>query len=157
MANLNDVDTSEAKELGDFSPMPPGEYTAYIEESERKMTKAGDGQYLSTKWIISGGEHDGRKLFHNFNLWNKNEVAQNIAKSEWKAVCEATVGKPGVSDSEEVHYKKCIITLGLETDNKNAIRNKIVFSKDKIRALNAKPTQAQKTASPSAANKKTPW
>ena len=159
-ADLNDVDTTEARELGDNSPFPPGEYTAYIDESERKTTKAGDGEYLSTKWIINGGEHDGRVIFHNFNLWNKNDVAVNIAKSEWRAVCEVTTGKPGVSNSEEVHHKKCIITVGLETDQKGQPRNTIVFRKDKIRAIgtsSSKPATTATAAVAKPATKKTPW
>ena len=159
MAELLDVDTTEAKELGDNSPFPPGEYNAYIDASERKLTKAGDGEYLSTTWAIHGGEHDGRKIFHNFNLWNKNEIAVNIAKSEWRAVCEATVGKPGVSNSDDVHHKKCIVTVGLETDHKGQPRNILIFRKDKIRAIGS---SAVKTSEPiettaKTSSKKTPW
>ena len=161
MADLNDVDTTEAKELGDSTPIPPSEYTAYIDASKRKLTKASDGEYLSTTWVIHGGEYDGRKIFHNFNLWNKNEVAVNIAKSEWKAVCESTVGKPGVSNSDDVHHKKCIITVGLETDNRDntKVRNTIIFRKDKIRAIGKTAVAPTQQAEPAVktATKKTPW
>ena len=157
MAQLEDVDMSNAKELGDNSPFPPGEYQAYIDDSERKTTKAGDGELLSTKWVIHGGEHEGRVIFHNFNLWNKNDVAVNIAKSEWRAVCEATVGKPGVSNSEDVHHKKCIVTVGLETDQKGQPRNVLVFRKDKIRAIGSVSVSGNTVTSTKTTNKKTPW
>jgi hypothetical protein len=158
MADLMDVDTSEAAELSDFSPIPPAEYTAYVDSSERKTTKAGDGQYLSTSWIIHGGLYDGRKLFHNFNLWNKNETAVSIAKSEWRAVCENTVNKPSVSNSEDVHHKKVTISVALEQGKDGKARNTILFRKDKIRPFSANSVSKKtEEKSGSGSTKKTPW
>ena len=154
MAELHDIDTTDAQELGEgFAPLPPGEYTAYVDASERKYTKDGGGEYLATTWLIHGGEYEGRKVFCNFNLWNKNETAVSIAKSQWRAVCEATAGRPSISNSEEIHHKKCIITLELD-QYKDKINNKIVFKKDTIRPLGLAATVKATVAT---VVKKKPW
>lgn len=156
MTDLTDLDMTTASELGDgFTPLPNGEYDAIVESSERKFTKSGDGEYLQLVWAVVGGQHDGRKIWTRHNLWNKSQKASDIAKAEWRAICEATVDKPAVRDSAEVHSKKCIITVVIEKGQNDQPQNTIVFRKDKIRAYGSAAPKVAVQAD--MAVKKAPW
>ena len=148
MGNLNDVDMSDAGELSEgFSVFPPGEYTLYLESSERKLTNDGEGEYLNCTFVVAEGEFKDRKIpFQMFNLWNKSQKTVEIAKQHWRALCEVTVGQssaPG-QDSASLHFKPFIGTVEVEpavmTDTepktvKYPAKNKLVFKKGKIRSV----------------------
>lgn len=158
MAQLNDVDTSTANDLMDEfpPPAPPGDdYVLAVTESERKPNAKQTGEYLNATIEIVEGQYQGRKIFHNFNFWNPNQQAVEIAKSEFRALCEATVGVPKVNDSAQIHFKKFLGSLDVEEyENKNGkkvARNVLIFRKGKIRAMGAAAPQAQPAALPSAA------
>lgn len=90
-----------------FDPMPAGDYTAIITESETKLTRDGSGQYLQLKLEVQGGEFAGRTLFDRLNLWNNNRQAQEIAQRTLSQICHA-VGILQVTDSQELHNKPLI-------------------------------------------------
>lgn len=144
MANMQDLDMSDAGELREgFEPFPPGEYEMYLEESERKSTKANDGEYLNCTFVVKGGEFANRKVFHMFNLWNKSPDSVKGAKADWRALCEATTGQPSApgGDSANLHYKPFIGTVGIEAAvmennvQKYPAKNKMVFRKGTVRSL----------------------
>lgn len=148
MAQLHDLDMSDAGELREgFEPFPPGEYELYLEESERKSTKANDGEYLNCTFVVKNGEFANRKIFHMFNLWNKSPDSVKGAKADWRALCEATTGQPNApgGDSSNLHYKPFIGTVAIEPatiENINGVnvvkypaKNKMVFRKGTIRSL----------------------
>lgn len=168
MASINDVNMADAGELQEgFKIAAPGEYTLYMEESGRNPTNANDGsELLYCKFIISGGEFDGVSVQHRFNLWNKSQQAVDIAKSEFRALCEACIGLPLVKDSSELHYKKFTGTLTVESsvskkDGKEYKNNRLVFRKGSIRPLGPTATpQASSPVPPQAsvgASGKPPW
>lgn len=139
MANLHDVDMSDAGELSEgFAPFPQGEYTFFMESSERRDTKAQDGEYLSCVFVVVEGEYKDRKVFHMFNLWNKNQQAVEIAKQQWRALCEATLGQPSApgQDSSALHFKPFVGTINVKAAEGNyPAKNEFVFRKGKIRSV----------------------
>jgi hypothetical protein len=144
MAQLGDIDTSTAGELSEgFQAFPPGDYPLYLESSERKTTKKGDGEYLECVFVVADGEHKSKKVFHRFNLWNPNQTAVDIAKSQWRALCEVTVGQPNApgNDSASLNYKifwAAVNNVPMNKDDPNSKRsNEIVFRKGKLRAAGA--------------------
>jgi hypothetical protein len=145
MAQMQDVDTSNAEELNEgFTVFPPGEYILYMEASERKATNAGDGEYLSCTFTVAEGEFEGRKVFHMFNLWNKSQQATDIAKSQWKALCEAAVGQPNApnGDSSSLHFKKFLGTVGVDPAKDNyAAKNKLIFRKGTVKSIGGSAAQ----------------
>ena len=62
MANLS-FNAANVSPSVAYAPLPAGDYTAIITESETKATKDGQGQYLQLKLQIQGGEFSGRTLF----------------------------------------------------------------------------------------------
>ena len=93
----------------EFEPLPAGWYMLKIVDTEKKTTKAGDGEYLKIAFDIVGGINTGagkgRKHWENFNLWNPSEKAQQIARGQFSGLCRAC-GKIGlVKDSSELHGK----------------------------------------------------
>lgn len=139
MANLHDVDMTDAGELSEgFAPFPQGEYTFFMESSERRETKAQDGEYLTCVFVVAEGEYKDRKVFHMFNLWNKNQQAVEIAKQQWRALCEVTVGQPSApgNDSSALHFKPFVGTVNVKAaDGNYAGKNEFVFRKGKIRSI----------------------
>lgn len=102
MADLNGFDAESVDPLGDFSPIPEDWYLAMIVESDKKSTKSGTGAYLQMKLVITQGEYKGRNLWIRLNLWNPNDQAVQIARSELSSICRA-VGILKPKDSTQLH------------------------------------------------------
>ena len=81
-----------------FDPIPKGWYEAELVKSELKTTKAKDGKYLAFTFKVISGDHEGRLVFTNLNIVNKNEMAVKIAQSDLKAICLAV----GRDEDEEL-------------------------------------------------------
>lgn len=142
MANLSQIDMSDAEELGTgFKAIPPGEYQVYIESSEFKTTKKGNGEYLECVLVVATGEYENSKVFVRLNLINENADAVRIAKSQLRALCEATVGQPFVNDSSMLHnrvFMAFIDNVPMNKDDPNSKRsNEVKFSKGNVYALNS--------------------
>ena len=74
----------DAIEDFEFGVLPPGDYPVMLDEAELVDTKAGDGKYMKAKFRVFEGVYANRILFHNFNIYNKNEKAQNIGRAQLK-------------------------------------------------------------------------
>ncbi len=148
MVDVSDVDASQAGEMMSFDVMEPHRARMYIEEADKKTTKNGDGAYLGLKIKIEGGQHNGRTLYVNLNLWNKNETAVTIAKAEWKAIQMATVGHANVKNSEEIRFKPFEGEIDVR---KNKQTDKMENYIKKYEAIGAQPTAVKSAvASPAA-------
>lgn len=155
MVDLSDVDVSDAGEMMSFDVMEPHRARMYIEEADKKPTKAGDGSYLGLKIKIEGGVHDGRIIFVNLNLWNKSDQAVTIAKAEWKAIQLATVGHANVKNSEEIRFKPFEGEIDVR---KNRSTDKMENYIKKYEAIGAQPTAVKSaTPAPSTAPAPAPW
>lgn len=77
-----------------FKPVPAGAYMAVIESAEYKSNKAGTGHLIACKVQIAGGEHDGRIVWHNFNVDNPNPNAVQIGVRDLAAFFTAVNHKP---------------------------------------------------------------
>ena len=135
MALLPGVFVPEEAESMEFDVLPAGWYTAEIVKSELKETKNKDGQYIALKFRIDGdtevdGEvvkSDGRFVFTNLNIVNKNEIAVKLARSDLKAICNAVDFEGELEDTVDLHDKLMLIKLSYkpETDQwpaKNEIK-----------------------------------
>lgn len=110
MADLTGFDATEIEPSGTFEPIPGGNYTACITESELKDTKANNGQYLHLKFQIIEGPHENRVLFGNVTLENPSKDAVRIGKEQLSAICHA-VGVLKPADSSELHDKPLTIRV----------------------------------------------
>lgn len=94
MADLNDVWGDETYDdinpsSGTPEPVPPADYTLHLDSQELRETKDGTGVLLACVFVIIEGEYEGRKIFSNFNVRNKNAQAQQIGIADFKAFCIA--------------------------------------------------------------------
>ena len=113
MANLGMTFNSEdVPEREDFSPVPPGTYTAMIVASELKETSKG-GQMIVLELDIQEGDHSGRKLFERLNIKNDNQKAVDIAFRTLGEIVKA-VGKKTIKDTEELHNKRLLVDVRVE-------------------------------------------
>lgn len=108
--NLQGFNAAAVEPQMDFEPIPAGDYTAMITDSEMKPTKNGMGEYLQLVFEVCDGEYTGRKIFARLNLNNPNQTAVDIAQRELSAICHA-VGVLTPNDSSELHDKPMSIKV----------------------------------------------
>ena len=91
MANLGTTfDATSIEPAKAFEVLPPGQYPAQIVDSETRVTKDGNGQYLWLEIDMLDGPYKGRKLFDRLNLINANPTTVEIAQRTLSAICHAT-------------------------------------------------------------------
>lgn len=122
MTVLENVDFSQAKEQGDFEPIPAGEYKLMVENSEMKTASSGS-EYLSLKFKVVEGQYKDRYVFANYNLWHNNDEPRRIAIDQFHTACMALAGKPAISikDTNELHFKTATAIVDIKDDG--AYRN----------------------------------
>ena len=96
-----------------YTPLPAGEYTLEIVESEYRPNANGTGMLLACKAQVVGGEFDGRPFYINYNLENQNETAQEIGQRGFAGLRRAT-GVLAPNDSEELHFKPFRVKIGVQ-------------------------------------------
>ena len=111
---------SEAPEPG-YKLVSPGNYAVIITDSEIVQTKAKDGSYLKLTFRVIEDENGdtefaNKKVWHNLNLENKNEVAVEIAQGQLRQICEA-VGVAGITDSQELHGIPMLAKIDIRKGN----------------------------------------
>ena len=112
MADLGGTFDAQAKENNESSCLPAGEYDCVCIKSEKKATKAHDGEYLACEFKVTRGEFQNRSIFCNFNLWlnPSKDQAVKIAKGQFSQFCRA-VGVLTPKDSSELHDKPFIVKI----------------------------------------------
>jgi len=92
------------------NPIPAGWYNATITGGEICVTKAGNGEYIKTKFTILGPSQEGRVLFQNYNIRNPSTEAERIGHQQFAALLRA-IGKKGVRDTDELLGASCMINV----------------------------------------------
>lgn len=115
MSRLN-FDANDHVPESSFDLLPLDEYVAIIKNSELKITKSGNGEYLSLKLLIIDGPYKDRIIFDNLNIINDNSTAQNIAKARLSSICRA-VNVMNIEDSSQLHNIPIGIKVGEKMDN----------------------------------------
>ena len=119
MADLSDVDMTGVKAMSDYVELPAGQYLMRIEDTDRIMSKEKfdkesgqkmpDSYYLMVRAVVYGGEHEYHAEIIRLNLWNTNEDAVRMAKSERKSIEEA-IGVVS-TNSDDWHGKFMVIEV----------------------------------------------
>ena len=81
--NLDEVEESRG------GVVPAGSYLAQVEESEFVDTKSG-GKMIKVMFNIVGEQQNGRKLFEQYNVVNKNPEAAKIGLGQIKSLVLAS-------------------------------------------------------------------
>ena len=120
MALLPSVFIPEENEDMEFKPLKGGWYPAELVKSELKTTKDKKGKYLSFQFKIIEDANDekseGRFVFTNLNIVNKNETAVKIAHSDLKAICEAVGHEGELEDTVDLHNIPLMIKLSVKPE-----------------------------------------
>ena len=163
--DTSEVDVNERVGGGNYDPIPEDDYTLEAIDAEEKLTKDKTGTYLNVKFEVKGGEHDGRFVWHIFNVNNKSETAQRIGRQQlvaWATAC----GKPDADDTDKLIGKKFKATVEVQKGTggyKDSNRVK-AFLFDSDAAPAEKPAKAAapakvapKAAAPAPAKGGNPW
>ena len=115
MPELN-FDSTKIEPIGEFTPLPVGDYLVTITGSEKKMTAPKDGrvqsEYINLTLTVQGDKYKGRKLFHGLHIANPSADAAKIAKQTLSAIC-LIVGVPRPKHTEELHDKPFMVKVGI--------------------------------------------
>ena len=145
MADISslDFDAEKIQPQASFEPIPTGEYTVMITESDLKPTKSGDGQYLQLVYEILDGDYKNRKIWDRLNIVNKNSTATEIAQRSLSAICHS-VGVLHPKDSAELHNKPFVVKVGIrpaqgEFSESNTVKGYSSLSSSPVKKGSAKP------------------
>lgn len=73
------VNYSNVNESQKFEPLPEGTYPVQIERIEETRTKGGKPM-IKVRYVVTSGQHKGRKLFDQVTLFEANEKGAGITK-----------------------------------------------------------------------------
>ena len=113
-------DASQVDPVGEYAPLPDGDYNVMITASDYKETKSGNGHYVSLQMEVQGGEYHGRALWENLNIDNPNQQAVDIAYRTLSAICHA-VGVLNVQDTEELHGRMFSVKYGKDKKGESRV------------------------------------
>ena len=160
MASIGGSYNPDAEPSSGYTPLPAGEYTLEIVESEYKATSKGTGMLLACKAQIVGGEYDERPFYINYNLENLNETAQEIGQRDFAGLRRAT-GVLAPDDSEELHFKPFNVKIGIKARKDTGELENVIkqYLFDDAANDNAPPARqpAAAAAKPAAATGSKPW
>jgi predicted RNase H-related nuclease YkuK (DUF458 family) len=81
---------------------------------------------IAATFEVVGGEHDGRKVWNNYNIHNSSEKAQKIGREQvasWAKAC----GKPNANSFDELLERPFVAVLDIEKGKDGyADKNRIV-------------------------------
>jgi hypothetical protein len=136
MIDLSQYNNDENIEvLGEFKPIPAGEYRAIISNIEEKQY-GGTGKWAGQKYFavtheIIDGEYKGRFVFHNLNICFPDdstfEKALDFARQQFKTIKEA-IGVVAVQNSDQLTDREVVIKVAIEKSEnpEYSDKNKVV-------------------------------
>jgi hypothetical protein len=154
MASLNFKASNVELTERSYDALPEGDYEMIVTKSDTKPTKAGNGHYLELEMQIIAGQFSGRRHWERLNLDNPSQRTVKIAQEQLARLCMA-VGLDEIQDSEELHDRAFIATLGI--DKKDATRNVVWDYKPAEGASPAPATAAKPAAAAAPAKSARPW
>ncbi|PWL18855.1 hypothetical protein DKP76_07275 [Falsochrobactrum shanghaiense] len=113
--NATDHDTTQS----DYAELPNGTYVMEVEAADVAATSTGSGTILKTTMkVLEPQEQEGRKLFTNYNIENKNPQAQEIGQRQLASLCRA-IGVSAVDDTEDLLFKSFTARVALGRPSKD--------------------------------------
>lgn len=107
-------DATQVQPITDsYTPLPNGEYTCAITAAEYVDNSKKNGKLVSAEFTVLEGEHEGRKIFHHYNMVNPNEQAQQIGHGQLSATCHA-IGQLVIDDLQQLLNKPLIIKVKVQ-------------------------------------------
>ena len=105
-----------------YENLPNGNYLLQMETADvvEKNQGAADHSVVvkSTFEVLEPEEFKGRKLFGNYNLKNKSEIAQKIGNEQFQCLLRA-IEVPSADDTDELLFRSFMATVGMGKDSKD--------------------------------------
>jgi len=108
----------------ELTVIPAGWYVASITEATVKLTKRGDGQYLSVRYTVLGPAYQGRSVYGNVTLRNTNETAIKIGRAQLKELMGA-IGLAQLSDTDQLVGATLQIRVAVKDDEQYGQSNDV--------------------------------
>ena len=125
--------SSKASERAQFTPLPKGTYMVVLQTVEEKPTKAGNGTYLDTTFVVNEGTHKNRLIFHKFIVDHPNPNAVKIGTEQLEKFLKCAGAKKGLADidhdtGEVIKFANIPVPVNVDIDVRDGFtsRNKIV-------------------------------
>ena len=96
-----------------------------VTASELKATKDGTGQYLELTLEIQSGPSQGRRLWDQLNLQNRNPKAVEIAQKQLAQLCHATGILQLPNDATPLHNRPVVMKVAVKNDPERGPINEI--------------------------------
>lgn len=141
------ISVNELPQSTSYELLPEGWYSATITSADLKPTKAGDGQYISMAYDITGPTHQGRKVFGNVTVRNPNVKAEEIGRQQLGDIMRA-IGLATVRDTDELIGGQLGIKVSVRRDEQWGDKNDIKGYK--ALSGSAAPAPVAATAAPAA-------
>lgn len=104
MASLGfTFDSSNIDITDTFEPLPAGEYTVEVVDSDVRSTKAGTGELIALTFRVVDGEYENRRIWVNINHRNQNPKAQQRGEKELGQLKHAVHMTHGLEDTVDLH------------------------------------------------------
>jgi hypothetical protein len=153
MGNLSDFDAGSVDGTFGYSALPAGNYSAVLESTETKQSKAGDSHYIQFTWVISDGHFAGRKLWDIVMRKHDNPTVIQIGNRKLKGLVDQF---GPATDTSEWHDRELVLKVTQRTDKSSGeIQNQIVGYDSNVVAEPVK-IEPKQTASINRGSK-TPW
>lgn len=156
MASLGyTFDHSSIDITDNFEPLPAGEYTVEIVDSDVKPTRAGTGELIAMTLRVVDGEYENRRIWTNINHRNSNPKAQMIGEKQLAQIKHAIGMEHGLEDTVDLHNipMRAVVVVE-EGSNGYGPRNSIKAYKP---LENAPPIAAPRPVPVAAAKPAAPW
>lgn len=149
-------DATQVAPAAPNEPIPAGNYTAMITESEIKPLKSKNGTALRLTFQVLDGEFKNRKVWANLNIQHTNAQAQAIAQQQLSAICHA-VNVLKISNPAALHNKPMTIKVKVRPAHDDYDASNDISGYSAINAASAAATAATNgTATARAAASATP-
>lgn len=124
-----------------FDPIPNGEYTLMITNSDLKPTQSG-GKYYEFEIQVVEGPHRGRKLWERLNIVHKKQQVVEIARSQLGALCKAVrILQP--KDTVELHNIPFVGTVVCKKRKDNGeFTNELTYKAENGQLVSPRPRMA---------------
>jgi hypothetical protein len=141
--NVDEEEGSPPREL-----LPPGKFTAEIQEATVAPTKNGQGQMVKLRWHVVEGEHAKRVVFQQILIQHSSPEAQRFGRGRFKDVCASCGITGAITDLNDLLFKACTITVGVRKDktgeysDQNQITNVLPYRGPAVATSVGKPGPA---------------
>lgn len=105
-------DATKVSPQSDRSAVPPDTYDVILTGSEIKPGKTPADRKMELNFRIISGPLNGATIFQTLNIVHSNPTAQQIAQSEFSALCHA-IGIMQISDTTQLHGRPLKLKTGI--------------------------------------------